>query len=74
MKKNLLYVIPFVSIFILLSTTIGWAQSIYAQGNTTKNSSDTGVNSTSKSKNISIITPWNTGNDDRKNSDRSAFN
>ncbi|VFJ15128.1 hypothetical protein [Candidatus Nitrosocosmicus franklandus] len=74
MKNNLLFVIPIISIFLFLATTIGWAQSIYAQGETTKNSLDTEVNSTSKSKNISIITPWNTGNYDRKNGVGSTFN
>ena len=66
MNNKLVFVISFLSAFIILETTLEVTSSINAQGDAIRDESASGDNTTSTGNSISIITPWNTGNDDRK--------
>ena len=76
MNNKLVFVISFLSAFIILETTLEVASSINAQGDAFKNTSASEVNTTSAAANsisiISIITPWNTGNERNNNATNST--
>ncbi|HYF98498.1 MAG TPA: hypothetical protein VD815_00245 [Candidatus Saccharimonadales bacterium] len=71
MNNKLVFVISFLSAFIILETTLEVTSSINAQGDAFKNTSASGVNTTSATNSISIITPWNTGNERNNNATNS---
>ncbi len=72
MCNKLVFVISLLSIFIILATALEWASSVNAQGEALSNDASTGANITTTGKSFSIITPWNTGNDDKNNTDESS--
>lgn len=62
MVPKLAFTIPLALIFIILATSDGSLLSVGAQGVVIKNDSASGIK-IKIMENISIITPWNTGND-----------
>lgn len=72
MNNKLVFVISFLSAFIILETTLEVASSINAQGDAFKNTSASEVNTTSAANSISVITPWNTGNERNNNATNST--
>ena len=62
MEYKLAFTIPLALIFIILATSNGSLLSVGAQGVVIKNDSESGIK-IKIMENISIITPWNTGND-----------
>lgn len=64
MKCKVMSTRCFIFVFILLVTiTATWTLDTQAQSISIKNNSNTVIKTTPLENNISIITPWNTGND-----------
>jgi hypothetical protein len=62
MNNNLVVVFSFALILMILMITTEWALNLIARGEPLNNNSSLG-NKTSSLGNISIITPWSTGNE-----------